>query len=135
MYSSNLSSGKSRLGFHLKVDIWSWLLFGIGFLVFPNTALDIMTNITPDQVHLHMTRVFGLFCIYSSKTSYIALQKNDTKLAKFSLQNRLKMSVVLLGLMLFAQFRAKDWSSGHYYGMIGLGINIINAYTGINIRE
>ena len=135
MYSNNLNSSNSKLGFHLKVDIWSWLLFGIGFLVFPNTALDIMTNITPDQVHLHMTRVFGLFCIYSSKTSYIALQKNDIKLAKFSLQNRLKMSVVLLGLMLFAQFRAKDWSSGHYYGMIGLGINIINAYTGINIRE
>lgn len=124
-------SNDSNLEFHLKVDIWSWILFGIGFLVFPKTALNIMTNIAPDQVHLHMTRVFGLFCIYSSQTSYIALQNNDPELGKFALHNRLKMSIVLLGLMLFAQFRAKDWSKGHYYGMVGLSINMINAYSGI----
>ena len=126
-----MSFNDSKLKFHLTVDIWSWILFGIGFLVFPETALKIMTNVMPDQVHLHMTRVFGLFCIYSSQTSYIALQNNDYELGKFALQNRLKMSIVLLGLMLFAQFRARDWSKGHYYGMIGLGINMINAYSGI----
>ena len=135
MYSSNLNSSHSKVGFHLKVDIWSWTLFGIGFLVFPNVALNIMTNVAQDQVHLHMTRVFGLFCIYSAQTSYIALQNNDIDLAKFSLHNRLKMSIVLLGLMLFSQLRSKDWSKGHYYGMIGLGINIINSYSGINIHE
>ena len=126
-----MSFNDSKLKFHLTVDIWSWILFGIGFLVFPETALKIMTNVMSDQVHLHMTRVFGLFCIYSSQTSYIALQNNDYELGKFALQNRLKMSIVLLGLMLFAQFRARDWSKGHYYGMIGLGINMINAYSGI----
>jgi len=126
-----MSFNDSKLKFHLTVDIWSWILFGIGFLVFPETALKIMTNVMPDQVHLHMTRVFGLFCIYSCQTSYIALQNNDYELGKFALQNRLKMSIVLLGLMLFAQFRARDWSKGHYYGMIGLGINMINAYSGI----
>lgn len=126
MYSSN-----SKLFYHLTVDVWSWLLFGIGFLVFPNTALKLMTNVSPDQVHLHMTRVFGLFCIYSTQASYIALQNKDSELGKFALQNRLKISIVLLGLMLFAQFRAKDWSKGHYYGMLGLSINMINAYSGI----
>ena len=122
----------SKLQYHLKVDLWSWLLFGVGFLVFPGIALKIMTNVSPDQVHLHMTRVFGLFCISSTQTSYLALQNNDTQLGKFALQNRLKISIVLLGLMSFSQFRSKDWSNGHYYGMIGLSINIINAYFGIN---
>lgn len=131
MYSNNLNFNNSKLQFHLKIDVWSWILFGIGFLVFPEISLKIMTNVSLDQVHLHMTRVFGLFCIYSTQTSYYALQNNDVQLGKLALQNRLKMSIILIGLMIFAQIRAKDWSKGHYYGIIGLGINMINAYSGI----
>ena len=127
-----MSSNNSKLLYHLKVDVWSWILFGIGFLVFPKISLKIMTRVSPDQVHLHMTRVFGLFCIYSSQTSYLALKNNDIQLGKLALKNRLNMSILLLGLMVFAQSRAKDWSNGHYYGKIGLTINMINAYSGIN---
>ena len=60
---------------NLQIDYLSWFIFGVLFSIFPKESLKFMTNIKLDNVHIHMMRVFGLLCIYSSLPSYIIYQK------------------------------------------------------------
>ena len=34
--------------------------------------------------------------------------------------------------MVFIQYNKKDWNNGHYYGMFGLILSMINNYIGLN---
>ena len=92
-----------------------------------------MTTVKPDNVHIHMVRIFGLFCIYSTQSTYlIYTNKYDIQNSKFILQNKLVFSSGVLLLMLFIQCDGKDWSNRHYYGMFGLILSMINNYIGLN---
>ena len=133
MTNSKLITNEVLLRKTLVIDILTWSSFGFGFLLFPEFALRLLTNVKPDNVHIHMVRIFGLFCIYSTQSSYLLYtNKCDIQNSKFSLQNKLFFSLGVLLLMVFVQCNGKDWSKGHYYGMIGLLLSMINNYIGLN---
>ena len=133
MTNLNLIRNEVLLKKTLLIDILSWSIFGFGFLLLPELALQLMTNIKSDNVHIHMVRIFGLFCIYSTHSTYlIYTNKCDIQNSKFILQTKLFFSLGVLLLMLFIQCDGKDWSKGHYYGMIGLLLSMINNYIGLN---
>ena len=118
---------------NLYIDYISWLVFGLIFVLFPKNALLFMTNIKLDNVHIHMMRAFGFLCIYSSLTSYIALKKNNLEDNQLIFKSRLLISVLLLINMLYTQSLNNNWSNGHYFGMLGLILNIVNVSIGILI--
>ena len=133
MTNSNIIKNDVLLKKTLLIDILSWSIFGSGFLLFPELALQIMTNVKPDNVHIHMVRIFGLFCIYSTHSTYlIYTNKYDIQNSKFILKNKLVFSSGVLLLMLFIQYDGKDWSNRHYYGMFGLILSMVNNYIGLN---
>ena len=133
MSNSNLITNEVLLRKTLFIDILSWSIFGFGFLLFPELALRLLTNVKPDNVHIHMVRIFGLFCIYSTQSTYLIYTNTyDIKNTKLILQTKLFFSVGVLLLMVFIQCDGKDWSKGHYYGMIGLVLSMINNYIGLN---
>jgi hypothetical protein len=133
MSNSNLITNEVLLRKTLVIDILAWSSFGFGFLLFPELALRLLTNVKLDNVHIHMVRIFGLFCIYSTQSSYLLYtNKCDIQNSKFILQNKLFFSLGVLLLMVFVQYDAKDWSKGHYYGMFGLVLSMINNYIGLN---
>jgi hypothetical protein len=133
MTNSNLIKNEVLLRQTLLIDILSWSIFGFGFLLLPELALHLMTNVKPDNVHIHMVRIFGLFCIYSTHSTYlIYTNKCDIQNSKFILQTKLFFSLGVLLLMLFIQCDGKDWSKSHYYGMVGLVLSMINNYSGLN---
>ena len=133
MTNSKLITNEVLLRKTLVIDILAWSSFGFGFLLFPELALRLLTNIKPDNVHIHMVRIFGLFCIYSTQSSYLLYtNKCDIQNSKFILQNKLFFSLGVLLLMVFVQCNGKDWSKGHYYGMFGLVLSMINNYIGLN---
>lgn len=133
MTNSNLIKNEVLLRQTLLIDILSWSIFGFGFLLFPELALKLITNVKLDNVHIHMVRIFGLFCIYSTHSTYlIYTNKYDIQNSKFILLTKLFFLLGVLLLMLFIQYDGKDWSKGHYYGMIGLILSMINNYIGLN---
>jgi len=128
-----LLKNESLLYKTLIIDILSWSIFGFIFLLLPKLALHFMTTVKPDNVHIHMVRIFGLFCIYSTQSTYlIYTNKYDIQNSKFILKNKLVFSSGVLLLMLFIQCDGKDWSNRHYYGMFGLILSMINNYIGLN---
>lgn len=128
-----LLKNESLLDKTLIIDILSWSIFGFIFLLFPELALHLMTTVKPDNVHIHMVRIFGLFCIYSTHSTYlIYTNKYDIQNSKFILKNKLVFSLGVLLLMLFIQYDGKDWNNRHYYGMFGLILIMINNYIGLN---
>ena len=92
----------------LIIDILSWSIFGFIFLLLPKLALHFMTTVKPDNVHIHMIRIFGLFCIYSTQSTYlIYTNKYDIQNSKFILKNKLVFSSgnTIVGLKDFAFFK------------------------------
>ena len=72
--------------YSLLYFILYYILFFIIFLLFPELALHLMTTVKPDNVHIHMIRIFGLFCIYSTHSTYlIYTNKYDIQNSKFIL--------------------------------------------------
>jgi len=132
-----------KMYINLQIDYLSWFIFGILFSIFPKESLKFMTNIKLDNVHIHMMRVFGLLCIYTSLPSYIIYQKiinnrdnfNNFKDIKTEInlifKSRIIISLVILVSMFYTHSLNSNWSNGHYYGKFGLILNIINSYFGI----
>ena len=128
---------------NLQIDYLSWFIFGVLFSIFPKESLKFMTNIKLDNVHIHMMRVFGLLCIYSSLPSYIIYQKIINNIDNFNnfedlkteinliFKSRIIISLVILVSMFYTHSLNSNWSNGHYYGIFGLILNIINSYFGI----
>ena len=125
---------------NLQIDYLSWFIFGVLFSIFPKKALKFMTTIKLDNVHIHMMRAFGFLCIYSSLPSYIIYQKIINNRDNFNnfkdLKNeislvfkcRIIISLLILVSMFYTHSLNSKWSNGHYYGMLGLILNIINSF-------
>ena len=86
-----LATGKKENLASIYKTVTKWvLLFNLFlmplFLLFPELALHLMTTVKPDNVHIHMIRIFGLFCIYSTHSTYlIYTNKYDIQNSKFIL--------------------------------------------------
>tara|TARA_B100000795_G_scaffold268281_1_gene254956 strand:- start:1543 stop:1899 length:357 start_codon:yes stop_codon:yes gene_type:complete len=107
----------------ILIDIFSWLVFGILWILFPNLLLTANFGKEKfDWITIHLTRVFGLFCIYSVYPSYMAYQMNDEKIYKQVLIKKLLLEIILLGLMIISNNKIG-------FGLIGIclciGINSI----------
>ena len=60
----------------LRFDAAIWIIFGLLWIFFPGCLLSMNTaNMKYDSVHIHMTRAFGLFIIYTGIISYCVSSK------------------------------------------------------------
>lgn len=117
----------------LKIDMYSWVLFGLLWIMLPKKLLSInFVNTEYDWITVHMTQAFGLLCILSAYPSYISLKYNfNDKQKRNTIKTKLIFELVLLLLMITAN--KKILPSHVRFGMFGLSlcilINLITLYS------
>ena len=120
---------------YLYVDFLAYLIFGILWIFLPSQLLRINTVKKKfDSVELHMTRSFGIFLIYSSLLSLFAIMHFSKNSAMFAMSSRITLGLLLLAFMLTEQYsKNSDWDKKRHplFGMVGLGITIVNAIVGV----
>jgi hypothetical protein len=109
----------------LKIDKYSWTIFGILWILFPIKLLSINFGyLNYDWITIHITQAFGLLCIFSAIPSYMSLKYNDcAKRKKMVIKSKLIFELVLLLLMIIAN--NKILQTHLRFGMFGLSICII----------
>lgn len=120
----------------LCFDALVWSVFGVLWIVFPGKLLSLNTaRMRYDDVHLHMTRAFGLFLIYSAAVSHYAGQSdnNNGEYAR-AFKTRLGFSLILLFLMIYDNMRSKLWNDKHVkFGMFGLVLSMVIPVVGLSV--
>ena len=119
----------------LKFDAAIWVIFGLLWIFFPNCLLSMnTTKMKYDDVHIHMTRAFGLFIIYSGIVSYCASSKDENQMNKV-MKLRLSFSVILLTIMIFDNYNSNLWNIKHIqFGMTGLILSMLVPLLGLNLH-
>ena len=120
----------------LCFDALVWSVFGVLWIVFPGKLLSLNTaRMSYDDVHLHMTRAFGLFLIYSAALShYAGVSGNQNGEYDRALKTRLGFSLILLVLMVYDNMRSKLWNDRHVkFGMFGLVLSMVIPAVGLSI--
>jgi len=109
----------------LVVDKYSWLIFGLLWILFPKKLLLINFEYNNyNWITIHMTQAFGLFCIMSAFPSYNAIKYNDSEDRKrLVIKTKLIVELILLFLMITAN--KKILYSHFKFGIFGISLCII----------
>lgn len=121
----------------LCFDALVWTVFGALWILFPGKLLSLNTaRMSYDDVHLHMTRAFGLFLIYSAAFShYAGMSDNQNGEYDRAFKVRLGFSGVLLLLMIYDNMRSKLWTDKHVkFGMVGLVLSMVIPAVGLHTK-
>ena len=118
----------------LKFDATIWIIFGLLWIFFPNYLLSMNTaHMKYDDVHIHMTRAFGLFIIYSGVVSYCASSRDENQMNKV-MKLRLSFSIILLAIMIFDNYSSNLWNIKHVqFGMTGLVLSMLVPIIGLRL--
>ena len=121
----------------LCLDALVWTVAGALWILFPGKLLSLNTaRMSYDNIHLHMTRAFGLFLIYSAAFSHFAgMSDNQNGEYNRAFKVRLGFSGVLLLLMIYDNMRSKLWTMNHVkFGMVGLVLSLVIPAVGLYVR-
>jgi hypothetical protein len=121
----------------LCLDALVWTVAGALCILFPGKLLSLnTTRMSYDNIHLHMTRAFGLFLIYSATFSHFAgMSDNQHGEYDRAFKVRLGFSGVLLLLMIYDNMYSKLWNMNHVkFGMVGLVLSMFIPAVGLYVR-
>ena len=109
----------------LKIDKFSWAIFGLLWILFPIKLLSAnFGDLQYDWITRHMTQAFGLLCIFSAVPSHMSLKYNDCdERKKLVIKSKLIFEIILLILMVTANDTILP--SHLKFGMLGLSLCII----------
>tara|TARA_Y100001980_G_C14546068_1_gene325948 strand:+ start:1444 stop:1857 length:414 start_codon:yes stop_codon:yes gene_type:complete len=123
----------------LLIDSIIWIVSGIIWIIFASQILVFMTNVPKiDRVHIHMTRIFGLFLIYTGLTNYLMNKDKELTSVKINkiLLTRIILSILILAMQIIVQLTSNDWNHKQiYFGMIPLILSMIIPITGILVGD
>tara|TARA_Y100000591_G_C21733597_1_gene645437 strand:+ start:460 stop:873 length:414 start_codon:yes stop_codon:yes gene_type:complete len=123
----------------LLIDSIIWIVSGIIWIIFASQILVFMTNVPKiDRVHIHMTRIFGLFLIYTGLTNYLMNKDKELTSVKINkiLLTRIILSMLILAMQIIVQLTSNDWNHKQiYFGMIPLILSMIIPITGILVGD
>jgi hypothetical protein len=119
----------------LRFDAAIWIIFGILWIFFPTCLLSMNTvNMKYDSVHIHMTRAFGLFIIYTGIVSYCTSYTDENQMNR-TMQLRLTFSLILLAIMIYDNYHSKLWNMKHvHFGMTGLILSMLVPILVLNLH-
>lgn len=119
----------------LRFDAAIWIIFGLLWIFFPGCLLSMNTaNMKYDSVHIHMTRAFGLFIIYTGIISYCVSSKDEEQMDK-KMKLRLTFSLILLAIMIYDNYNSKLWNMKHvHFGMTGLILSMLVPILVLNLH-
>ena len=126
----------------LLIDSIIWIVAGIVWIIFASQILTFMTNVSRiDRVHIHMTRIFGLFLIYTGLTNYLMNKDKQLTLEQIKEMNKIFLSRIILStfillMQLIVQLTSNDWNNNQiYFGMIPLILSMIIPIIGITVGD